>query len=477
MILLSCILLVLGVAYKLSVMSADTMHIYTVASDIFNYASLDGMSFPGNPFYFPDVVLALPIYAVVRDLYLFHAVFFAIEFIILFTIIIYGLKFDWRSSLLLCTFWISEMIKFYFDSYFYPNHHFGALLVVVYAIIYLSRQRHTYFLPIVLFAAVYSDAFLVPWLLVPLCLFAIYLLFVKSIREAAYVSLCIVAGALGHLLHTREFSLLGEAHPELLQKPVVARTLSDFNHNFALVVESLKYLLGKNAPLILILAGLVLLAFKAFYYRRQNNFQGRLAFLFLCSALSTLVFIFSTTVFVDSSNLRYAIPFIWLPIIYFFYCYSKFPKLLQRLVVVVLIFTQVGVLKAYVQDRLPAMNAVEEKFICVENFINTHNIEFAVGDYWNAKIYQFTMNVPMAPLDPSLNYFALASNRKWYIDAVQARPLRLVIANDLKKEKIETTFGKPSLVHNCAETELWLYPEGVANKDFSLRLVHQMRTL
>lgn len=473
--LLTLVLFVYGINYKLSVMSADTMHVYNMVFDIFTLGNLKGMFIPSNPFYFPDVLVGAPIFIITRNLYAFHAMYFCVVFLAFFLLLARGLKFHRTQQLLFAAFCTVEMIKFTFDSYFYPNHHFGAFLVVLYCIVAISTQRHLWFLPVVVLAGVYSDAFLVPWLLAPLAIYAAVLLFNKFYKSLGPIAVCIAAGVAGHFLHTQEVSLLGEIHPQFIKKPVLAANFSEWKSNFQLVAEATGYLLRKNAPLVLIVVGISLLGFQLARKRWQDHYDFRLAVLCLASVVSTIGFLLVTKIFIDTSNLRYAMPAIWLPIIYFFYCYPQFPKIAQRALILFLIVCQITVLSSYVTAKQSFIAEVDKKELCVKEFIDSHPIELAIGDYWHAKLYQFTVGLPIVPVEQDLTYNGFATNKYWYLEAAQTSPLNLVFINGLDREKATAAFGSPTDVQKCGETEMWFFASGVLSPQFSQDLYLQIR--
>lgn len=463
---LTVVLLGYGLIYKLAVMSADTMHIYTVAADIFRYGHLRGVFFPASPFYFPDIVLSLPVYAFFSNLYTFHAVYFVVLFAAFLLLLYKGLKFSKLQLLLLSALSSIEMIKFTFDSYFYPNHHFGAFVVLLYCFIAIAFSKHRFVVPIILLITVFSDAFCLPWILLPLALYAGGLMLQKSYREAGYIGVCLLMGGLGHLLHLQELSLLGEIHPSMIKASVFPQSMEEFTKNAQLFFEAGGYLMRKNAPLVLILCGLGLMGKALWKKWRLVEPTQRLTFLFLASSLVTMAFLFFTKILIDLSNLRYAMPFIWLPIIYFFYCFPTFPLIIRRMFLVFLLVCQITVLSSYVSAKQTFISTTNARHHCVQEFVTKHRVELAMGDYWNGKLYQFLTDTPTVPVDAELNYYAFATNKNWYVEPVRTRRLRLIFTNNLNAGKISNTFGPPSKTHNCDEIEMWLYEEGAYNPGY-----------
>lgn len=453
-IIIIVLLFITGIIKNLSSLHSDSLYALFFSNDILDSnISLSGWTIPSHPYIFPDI-LVFTIVNMIFDSILLKYLLYYIIIYSFYLVIIYLINkrtkiesYKW----LLFFLWEAIRLHVWYGGYeFIPGHHFS---MVIYSLIlfltstYKLSVKNITVIILISITGAFSDTLFITYAFVPALL---YFIFNSKSNEKIIRPLSLVTGtAIGILL---KYTIV----------PVIG--LSFVKHAWSLDLVTPGYFITINLRM-----------FKEFFimFFLKPPFEGFIIIIFFIYYFITLkdrirnktfsvslsdYIVFSITVsffamlfgcrYEDISSIRYALPLIFMPLIYVVFNFVKrkwFPFIL-----IFLFILSIGTLiydsayfKIPTSDLSPYPDI--EKTI---NFLDEKGLEFGSAEYWYAKkVMAFDKKLLIMQITNEAEYNTIISNKNRF-NELKPEDSQFVILNNLDENKIHLKFSN---LHNVIQ--------------------------
>lgn len=115
----------------------------------------------------------------------------------------------------------------------------------------------------------------------------------------------------------------------------------------------------------------------------------------------------------------------------------------------------------------PHQNLSPPYIICLKEIQSEYLIQYGISDYWNSKFITFFSNQTFLvnAFQENLEPYFWINNKKHYINISKDKNYQFIIPERLNTKLILERYGNPTIIKICNKKEIWIYKQGVIEKN------------
>lgn len=430
-IVLISLLVIVGIISQLNQLNSDSLVSYHVSRDILSSFSVSGWTIGTHSYLFPDIFIITLINIFSQSYITTHALYFIIQILLLITVVLKLLDRLGVGRVLAVYYilFITIIIESWMGTFIVPpGTHSSLFLVTLLIPLLLSQTKNFEKLKAVVFVFLllisFSDMLALTYLLIPLTI----VLYFKGSKKHSLLTLLL---SLSIFIFTKDFN-------QLLGFEIVNNPSQDFVISFKNFIDVNLILFFKKKPF----EGFFIVIGQAFLFHqlifisfKQKKLVKRwgLWFMFL-SSWSTLTSTVVTGYFVDSSSIRYYLPFIYFGHIAFLLLLTKLDKKKYVSYLLILVMVLVGLKKIGKSSDLFSKVAISDRK-CILSTLSQNEKKEGIAEYWVNKRFFVDSSISIIQVSPNLEEYNVLINK--FKHNKRLENAKFIIANGINKPLLE----------------------------------------